>query len=100
MLFRSVPIATPLLAGPGAISTVIIFAQESYHPAHISLILTSCLIVAFLAWVALSIADPISQIMSKTAINIVTRLMGLLLAAISVEFMIGGLVQLLPALSK
>jgi multiple antibiotic resistance protein len=53
-----------------------------------------------LAWVALSIADPISQIMSKTAINIVTRLMGLLLAAISVEFMIGGLVQLLPALSK
>lgn len=95
-----VPIATPLLAGPGAISTVIIFAQESFHPVHIGLIIISILIVAFLSWVALSIANPISRMMSKTAINIVTRLMGLLLAAIAVEFIVGGLVQLLPALAK
>ena len=95
-----VPIATPLLAGPGAISTVIIFAQESFHPVHIGLIIISILIVAFLSWVALSIANPISRMMSKTAINIVTCLMGLLLAAIAVEFIVGGLVQLLPALAK
>ncbi len=95
-----VPIATPLLAGPGAISTVIIFAQESFHPIHIALILSSSLVVAFSAWVALSVANPISSLMSRTAINIVTRLMGLLLAAISVEFIVDGLVQLLPALSR
>jgi multiple antibiotic resistance protein len=95
-----VPIAIPLLAGPGAITTVIIFAQESFHPMHIALILSSSLIVAFLAWVALSVANPISKIMSRTGINIVTRLMGLLIAAISIEFIIGGLVQLVPDLSK
>lgn len=96
----AVPIATPLLAGPGAISTVIIFARESYHPLHISLIIFSCILVAFLAWVALRVANPISKMMSRTAINIVTRLMGLLIAAISVEFIVGGLIQLIPALSR
>ena len=95
-----VPIAIPLLAGPGAISTVIIFAQESFNPLHIGLVILSSLIVAFLSWVALIVANPISKMMSQTAINIVTRLMGLLLAAISVEFIVGGLVQLLPTLSK
>ena len=95
-----VPIATPLLAGPGAISTVIIFAQESFRAPHIALILSCCLIVAFLAWVALNVAAPISKLMSRTAINIGTRLMGLLLSAISVEFIVGGLAQLLPALAR
>jgi multiple antibiotic resistance protein len=95
-----VPIATPLLAGPGAISTVIIFAQESFHPLHIILIIISSLIVALLSWIALSVANPISKMMSKTTINIITRLMGLLLAAIAVEFIVGGLSQLLPALAK
>jgi multiple antibiotic resistance protein len=96
----AVPIATPLLAGPGAISTVIIFAQESFHPPHISLILISSLVVALLSWIALRVANPISKIMSKTAINIIRRLMGLLLAAIAVEFIVGGLSQLVPALAK
>ena len=95
-----VPIATPLLAGPGAISTVIIFAQESFHPLHISLIIISSLVVALLSWIALRVANPISKMMSKTTINIITRLMGLLLAAIAVEFIVGGLSQLLPTLVK
>jgi multiple antibiotic resistance protein len=95
-----VPIATPLLAGPGAISTVIIFAHESFHPLHITLIIISSLVVALLSWIALSIANPISKFLSKTTINIITRLMGLLLAAIAVEFIVGGLSQLLPALAK
>jgi multiple antibiotic resistance protein len=95
-----VPIATPLLAGPGAISTVIIFAQESFHPLHIGMIILSSLVVALLSWIALRVANPISKMMSKTTINIITRLMGLLLAAIAVEFIIGGLSQLLPALAK
>ena len=95
-----VPMAVPLLAGPGAISTVIIFAQASFHPGHIAMILAGILVVTFLAWVALTIATPLSKMMSRTAINIVSRLMGLLIAAISVEFIVGGLVQLIPSLSK
>ncbi|MEW5744227.1 MAG: YchE family NAAT transporter [Nitrospirota bacterium] len=94
-----VPIAIPLLAGPGAISTVIIYADASFEPVHISLIILSSMLVALLTWGALKLACPASRIMSKTAINIATRLMGLLLAAIAIEFIAEGLLQLLPGLS-
>jgi len=95
-----VPIAMPLLAGPGAISTVIIYAHASFQPLQISVIIISSVLVALLTWGALIVANPLSKVMSKTAINIATRLMGLLLAAIAVEFIAGGLSQLLPGLTK
>jgi multiple antibiotic resistance protein len=95
-----VPIAMPLLAGPGAISTVIIYANASFQPMQISVIVISSLLVALLTYIALIVANPLSKVMSKTSINIATRLMGLLLAAIAVEFITGGLSQLLPGLTK
>lgn len=95
-----VPIAMPLLAGPGAISTVIIYADVSFAPVHLSMIILSSLIVALVTWGALMVAIPLSKVMSRTAINIATRLMGLLLAAIAVEFITGGLGLLLPGLTK
>jgi multiple antibiotic resistance protein len=95
-----VPIAMPLLAGPGAISTVIIYADQSYQPLHIGMIIISCLLIALLTWVSLKVAGPVRQMLSRTGINIATRIMGLLLAAIAVEFIAGGLLQLLPGLAK
>lgn len=95
-----VPIAIPLLAGPGAISTVIIYAHASYQPVHIALIIFIVLMVALVTWIALHVANPISKLLGKTGINIATRLMGLLLASISVEFIAGGLTQLFPGLAK
>jgi len=94
-----VPIAMPLLAGPGAISTVIIYADESSQPLHIGLIIVISLLVALLTWIALTVAGPVRKMLSKTGINIATRLMGLLLSAIAVEFIAGGLIQLLPGLA-
>jgi multiple antibiotic resistance protein len=93
-----VPIAVPLLAGPGAISTVIIYAGASSGPIHLGLIVLIGLFIGLLSWLALSAADPLRRMLSKTGINIATRLMGLLLAAIAVEFITGGLVDLLPGL--
>ena len=95
-----VPIGMPLLAGPGAISTVIIYADASSQPMHIGLIIISSLLVSLLTWGSLNIANPVSKMLSKTGINIVIRLMGLLLAAISIEFITGGLMQLLPGLAE
>lgn len=95
-----VPIAMPLLAGPGAISTVIIYSDASTGPLHIALIIINIFLVAILTWVFLNIAIPVSRILGKTGINIVVRLMGLLLAAIAAEFITGGLLQLLPGLAK
>jgi multiple antibiotic resistance protein len=95
-----VPIAVPLLAGPGAISTVIIYAHGSFRSTHIGLIFVSCLLVALVTWAALRIASPVSKMLGKTGINVATRLMGLLLAAIAVEFIAGGAGQLLPGLAR
>ena len=95
-----VPFALPLLAGPGAISTVIIYADVSSQPLHIGMIIISILAVTLLTWVSLKVAAPLRRMISKTGINVATRLMGLILAAISVEFITAGLGQLLPGLAK
>ena len=95
-----VPLAIPLLSGPGAISTVIIFADQSSDWAHKGFLVATCVMVAIIVWISLRMAIPIGAWLGKTGINIVTRLMSLLLAAIAVEIIVGGLVKLLPGLVK
>jgi multiple antibiotic resistance protein len=93
-----VPLAIPLLAGPGSISTIIIAANKAiYWYEFLGLVIVS-LMVAGLSWGALKLADPISKFLGQTGINIATRIMGLLLAAIAIEFMTDGLKTLLPVL--
>lgn len=94
-----VPLALPLLAGPGAISTMIIAANNVnrwYDFAGLALV---SVVVAVIIWGALKLAEPISQFLGRTGINIATRIMGLLLAAISIEFITDGIRVLLPGLS-
>lgn len=95
-----VPLAIPLLSGPGAISTVIIFADQSPAWAHMGFLVATCVMVAIAVWISLRMAIPIGAWLGKTGINIVTRLMSLLLAAIAVEIIAGGLGKLLPGLVK
>jgi multiple antibiotic resistance protein len=92
-----VPIAVPLLAGPGAISTTIIAAQSG-GAAHLAVILACILIVCALTWVVLALAHPIGARMGTTGLNIATRLLGLLLAALAIQTMAEGLRQLFPGL--
>ena len=93
-----VPLAIPLLSGPGAISTTIIYATERSSPAHLGAIILCCLLVAFATWLALRLATPASKWLGETGVNIAIRLMGLLLAAVAVEIFTSGLVVLLPGL--
>jgi multiple antibiotic resistance protein len=92
-----VPLAVPLLAGPGAISTSII-AGEAGGTTH-KLVLTACvfLVCAVLLWM-LRIAHAVGERISKTGLNIATRLLGLLLAAIAIQTMAEGLRRLFPGL--
>ena len=93
-----VPLAVPLLAGPGAIGTTIIAAQAG-GLAH-TLALIGCIaLVCLMLWSVLRLADVVGQRMGTTGLNIITRLLGLLLAAIAVETMAVGLKGLFPALS-
>jgi multiple antibiotic resistance protein len=93
-----VPLAVPLLAGPGAISTTIIAAQAG-GAAHYAAILACIAAVCALTWLALRLADRIGAAVSNTALNVATRLLGLLLAALAIQTMAEGLKQLFPGLA-
>jgi multiple antibiotic resistance protein len=92
-----VPLAVPLLAGPGAISTTILAAQVG-GVAHRAGILVCIALVCALLWLMLRAAHAIAPRMGITGLNVATRLLGLLLAAIAVETMAAGMKGLFPAL--
>lgn len=94
-----VPLSIPLLAGPGAISNMIIAAQQnSSFIGHLSLVLP-ILIICLIIWTILRLSVGISHQLGSIGINIVTRLMGLILAAMAVEFIAHGLIGLFPRLA-
>lgn len=93
-----VPLAVPLLAGPGAIGTTIIAAQAG-GLAHVSALMGCIALVCAVLWCVLRLADAVGQRMGTTGLNIATRLLGLLLAAIAIETMADGLKELFPGLT-
>jgi multiple antibiotic resistance protein len=91
-----VPLAIPLLAGPGAISSVIV-ASHGDSLLHRLLILLCILLACAVLWLVLALAAPLGRRMGTTGLNIANRLLGLLLAAFAIESMAGGLRLLFPA---
>jgi len=95
-----VPMAIPLMAGPGTISFSIIQGAELSTMPGGRLILSGIVIlVALTALVTLILAEPIGKKLGETGLNIATRLMGMLLAAIGVQMIAHGLVKLMPGLA-
>jgi len=93
-----VPLGIPLLAGPGAISTVILYAQHSNSPLHYAIISGEIVLLALITWLCFRAAPWIGRVLGRTGINIVVRIMGLLIAALGIEFISAGLRQLFPVL--
>ncbi|MGP0593074.1 YchE family NAAT transporter [Nitrospira sp. T9] len=94
-----VPLATPLLAGPGGMSTVVVEAHKGTNLGHELLLGLTIIIVGICLWMALHLAPRISQRFGVTGINIFTRIMGLILSAIAVEIIANGIKGLFPALA-
>ena len=93
-----VPLALPLLTGPGTISTVIIYSGHAHGWwAYLSLVICA-LLIALACYVAMIAATPVSRMLGQTGINIVNQVMGMLLAALSVENIADGAEKLFPAL--
>lgn len=89
-----VPLAIPLLAGPGAFSTVIVFSFRQEGFIHL-LILSGCLtILGGIVWFALRMANRFMHFLSPLTISIVNKIMGLIMAAIAVEFIANGVKSL------
>lgn len=94
----AVPLAVPLLAGPGAISSSIIAAQAG-GAVHVASVIGCIAAVCGLTWITLKLAGPIGAMMGVSGLNIATRLLGLLLAALAIQTMAEGLIKLLPGLA-
>lgn len=94
-----VPLAMPLLAGPGSISVMILTAARTdglgAHAVALAATLTVCVVV----WLILRAASPITRVLGQTGMNVATRFMGLILAAVAVEFITGGLIEIFPGWS-
>jgi len=94
-----VPLAIPMLAGPGAISTTIVYAHRAHSAWDTAFLVFAALLVAASVWVSLAMAEPIAKRLGRYGITVTTRVMGLILAAVAVEFIAGGLTQLFPKLA-
>jgi multiple antibiotic resistance protein len=97
-----VPLAMPLLAGPGSIATVVVLmgrAREA-HFWHALVLLAAIGAVAWLAYVVLAGAARVDRVLGRTGLNILERASGLLLAAIAIQFMIDGIGESLPGLMQ
>lgn len=89
------PLTTPLIAGPGAIAAVVLISSESSGDLmkilSINLII---MLVIFLVFLFFLTGNALARVVGKTGIDVISRLLGMLLAALSVQFIINGLINL------
>lgn len=85
------PLAIPILAGPGAISTVMVLAGEAHSFARGTVVYASVALTAFISYVILRLGDRLVKFLGSTGIRVVTRIMGLLLAALATQFVVTGI---------
>ena len=94
-----VPLAIPMMVGPGGISTVIIYsAQVSNWQQKLAIIIAGLLIAVF-CYLALMAAGRLSKLLGDTGLNIISRIMGMLLAAVAIEILVSGIRTIFPSLA-
>ncbi len=93
-----VPLAVPLLAGPGAITAVLVLASRAGSHAEDAIILLAVLIILLATYLCFVFADKFMTLFKENSVRLVTRIMGLILAALAVEFVLQGLQSAFPGL--
>lgn len=93
-----VPLTIPLLTGPATISTMVIYAEKTVKWWELGVLVLYGVVVGLATLMVFSAAERIGRFLGQTGINVMTRLMGLILAAIAVEVMADGLGTLFPGL--
>ena len=89
-----VPLGVPLMAGPGAISTVILSSPGSANWFETTILISSIAVLGLVTWLCFSYAQHIGKLIGDIGIQLISRIMGLILAALAVEYMVKG-VQIL-----
>ena len=94
-----VPLGIPILAGPGSITTVIILASQSESFVQLGIVVAAIFLTGLIAYFVLSKSAFILKLVGRTGVNVGTRLMGLLLCALAVQFVINGIYDIVPDLA-
>lgn len=85
------PLAIPMLAGPGAISTVIVLSSEARGLLELGVVYGSVMVTGLVSYLVLRIGESVLRRLGKTGIRVLTRIMGLILAAVAVQFVLSGI---------
>jgi multiple antibiotic resistance protein len=89
------PLAIPLISGPGALASVLILGAETHGELRLfALVLGAAAAVLFVAYLFLRVSTRLARLLGRTGINVVTRVLGLILAALAVQYVVDGLVGL------
>jgi len=94
-LIAFVPLSIPLLAGPGAISNMIIAAHQSPNFVKQTFLILPCIFVSLSIWLTLIFAENISKVIGAVGTKIITRVMGLLLGSMAIEFITRGVLDII-----
>ncbi len=94
-----VPLAIPLLSGPGALTTILMLHSSARQPLDWLAIWLALTLVMAATYVVFRFAVPLSRVLKETGITLATRLMGLILAALAVQFALDGLRSVFPRAS-
>ena len=92
------PLAIPMLAGPGATSTVMVLVSRAVGLFELALLGVSVVLVGLLTFVTLRAAGSLSARLGTTGLNVLQRVMGLVVSAFAIEFVVAGLRQAFPGL--
>jgi multiple antibiotic resistance protein len=95
-----IPLAIPLLSGPGAITAVMVFTSEATSPLLFGILFGTILLCVVAAYIILTNSHVLLRVLRQTGIKILTRIMGLIMAVISVQFVINGVSDVLPFLIR
>jgi multiple antibiotic resistance protein len=95
-----VPLTIPLLTGPATISTIVIYADQTSFLWEKGVLVLYGVVIGLATYAAFAASGRIARVLGSTGINIMTRLMGLILAAMAVELLADGLIKLFPVLGR
>lgn len=93
-----VPLALPLMAGPGAIRSTIVWGTRYHSWVHLVGFSLAIAVFALCCWGIFRMAPWLVRLLGQTGINVITRIMGLLLMALGIEFIVTGIKALFPGL--
>ena len=91
-----VPLGTPMLAGAGSISTVIVFEHDAANWPQWTMLGIGIVLNVILCWLFLRYSDAMIRALGRTGVNVISRLMGMILVAMAIQFMSDGIHGLFP----